>query len=60
MRDLRAFVEEVEQPQNDSLESNSIRTHKKSKYLLSQKKRKKCFKSQKNSSLGNNPLMAKS
>ena len=43
MRDLRAFVEEVEQPQSDSLESNSIRTPRKSKYVLLQKKRKKCF-----------------
>lgn len=43
MRDLRAFVEEVEQPQNDNLESNSIRTYRKSKYVLLQKKRKKCF-----------------
>jgi hypothetical protein len=43
MRDLRTFVEDVEQPQNDNLESNSIRTYRKSKYILLQKKRKKCF-----------------
>jgi len=43
MRDLKAFIEEVEQPQNDGLESNSIRTNRKSKYILLQKKRKKCF-----------------
>ena len=43
MRDLRAFIEEVEQPQNDNLESNSIRTYRKSKYVLLQKKHKKCF-----------------
>nr|YP_008519340.1 30S ribosomal protein S3 [Nannochloropsis granulata]AGI48919.1 30S ribosomal protein S3 [Nannochloropsis granulata] len=43
MRDLRTFVEEVEQRRNITLKSNSIRTHKKSKYILLQKKRRKCF-----------------
>ncbi|AGI48884.1 30S ribosomal protein S3 (mitochondrion) [Nannochloropsis oceanica] len=43
MRDLKTFVEEVERRRSISLKSNSIRTHKKSRYILLQKKRRKCF-----------------
>lgn len=43
MRDLKNFVEEIEQPQGENFEYNLILNKKKAKYVLLQQKRKKCF-----------------